>query len=328
MYKKIKKCSWLLCLSITLLSCTYGNQISTERLFEHVVIIGIDGLTIEGLKQGNTPIMDNLIATGAVKYNARTVIPTSTVPNWGAMIHGAGPEATGITSNRWMQPAATNMTPVVSNEAGVFPCIFHVVRTQLPDAEQSLFINWDGFGFTYHFERLRQRGVLNRFDIFRQGDIPLHYSAERTTERAIEYIIAERPTFFFVILNHVDGTGHDYGFTSEEYMWSVWHADKMVGRIMEAIDTAGMKNNTLVMVLSDHGGIGYRHGGETDTEIDVPFIFWGNGVKQNYEIQQPIYVFDVAATVAFALNLRIPFAWTGRPVLAAFEGYEEPDLSF
>ena len=328
MYKKMKVGAFLLSIGVLLLSCTGENNVSTERLFEHVVIIGIDGLTIDGLQRAETPIMDNLIATGAFKYNARAVIPTSTIPNWGAMIHGAGPEATGITSNRWMQPNAVNMTPVVTNEAGLFPCIFHVVRTQLPDAEQSLFINWDGFGFTYHFERLRQRGVLNRFDIFRQGDIPLHYSAELTTERAVEYIITERPTFFFVILNHVDGTGHDYGFTSDEYIQSVKHADSMIGLIMESIYAAGMKDNTLVMVLSDHGGIGYRHGGESDTEIDMPFIFWGNGVKRNYQIQQPIFVYDVAATAAFALNLRIPFAWTGRPVLAAFEGHSEPDLSF
>jgi hypothetical protein len=36
-------------------------------------------------------------------------------------------------------------------------------------------------------------------------------------------------------------------------------------------------------------------------------------------------MYDVAANVAFALNLKAPYAWTGRPTLPAFEGYSEPD---
>jgi len=327
MYKNKLIISGFISLGIMLLACNSGSRTSTERLFEHVVIIGIDGLTFEGLQQAKTPVMDNLIANGAVKYNARAVLPSSTVPNWGAMIHGAGPEVTGITSNSWMQPDARTMTPAVINGQGLFPGIFDVIRSQLPEAEQGLFINWDGFGFTHHFGRLHQRGVINRFDRYLQDEI-LHYSAEETARQAGDYLISQKPAFFFVIFNHVDGTGHDHDFGSDEYIWSVAHADSLVGHVMESLCKAGMKDNTLVMVLADHGGTGRKHGGETDEEANVPYMFWGTGIKKNYIIQQPVYAYDIAATVAFALNLKAPFAWTGRPVMAAFEGHPEPDLSF
>jgi predicted AlkP superfamily pyrophosphatase or phosphodiesterase len=309
---------FMLCIGILLMSCT-GRDGGRPVSFEHIVIIGIDGLTIEGLQKSETPVLNNLITNGAIKYDARTVLPSSTVPNWGAQIHGAAPEASGITSNNWQrQPDEPRMSPVVKNKAGFFPGIFDIIREQLPNAEQGLMLNWPGFGFAYHFENLLQRKVVNRFDIY--PDAP-----EEITRQACDYIISKKPTFFFIILNHVDGAGHDYGFKSEEYMQAVANADGIVGRIIDSIYTAGMKNNTLVMVLSDHGGAGRRHGGESDDEINIPYIFYGNGVKKNYKIQQPVYAYDIAATVAFALNLKVPYAWTGRPVLAAFEGYQEPE---
>ena len=52
-------------------SCT--EKSANKRPFEHVVVIGVDGLTVEGLKRAATPVMDNLIANGVVTYDTRTI---------------------------------------------------------------------------------------------------------------------------------------------------------------------------------------------------------------------------------------------------------------
>src|SRR5690606_40045096 len=39
----------------------------------------------------------------------------------------------------------------------------------------------------------------------------------------------------------------------------------------------------------------------------------------------PVYQYDNAATVAFALGIKTPMAWIGRPVKNAFEGFELGD---
>ena len=287
-------------------NATGGEEVSPVPT-EHVVVIGIDGLTIEGLMQANTPVMDDLTANGAFKYDARTVLPTLSAPNWGAMIHGAGPEANGIISNdhkKWMQP-------VDRSRMGKFPSIFNIIREQLPEAEQGAIFHWSGFG------QLFQEETVNRFDTYN--------SPEETTRQVCEYIISKKPTFLFVQLDHVDGAGHRYRYNRTDYLKAVENADSLTGLIMESIRQAGIADNTLVMIVSDHGGIRRVHGGESEDEINVPVIFYGNGVKKNYKIQQTVYMYDVAANVAFALNLKPPHSWTGRPTLAAFEGHPEPE---
>jgi hypothetical protein len=77
------------------------------------------------------------------------------------------------------------------------------------------------------------------------------------------------------------------------------------------------------MVVSDHGGIFYWHGGYAYEEISTPVIFSGPGVKKDYRINRQIYKYDVAADVAFAFGLEAPQVWTGRPARTVYEGFGE-----
>jgi predicted AlkP superfamily pyrophosphatase or phosphodiesterase len=298
------------CLGGLMQSCTCktGETGQTgKKLFEHVIVIGVDGMTSDGLMKAKTPVMDDLIAHGAFKYDARTILPTVSAPNWGAMLHGAGPEATGIISNNrdnWM-------TPVDKSRMGMFPNIFNIIREQMPDAEQGSIFHWGGFG------QLLQEEVVNRYNTYN--------SPEETTKQICDYITSKKPVLLFTQLDHVDGAGHGFGYqNTPEYLASIEKTDSLTGLIMESIRQAGMENNTLVMIVSDHGGINTGHGGVTLEELTVPVIYYGKGIKQNYKIQQTVYMFDVAANIAFALNLKMPHVWTGRPTLPAYEGYSEP----
>ncbi|WP_214225119.1 alkaline phosphatase [Pedobacter sp. B4-66] len=281
-----------------------------KPLFEHVVIIGIDGFSSEGLMKADAPVMHRMIAEGAFKYDARTVLPSSSSSNWSAMILGAGPEITGITSNDW-KPDGKGMKPVVVNKVGRSPSIYDIVRQQLPKAEQGIVFHWDDYG------RLLQKEMVNHYE-----------HAETETEAAVkfsEYLVAKKPVFALLHLDHVDGAGHKNGHMSAAYLQSIAKADSLIGMVLKSIEKSGMKDNTLVMIVSDHGGINKGHGGESAEEITIPVIYYGQGVKKGYKIQQPVYQYDVAATVAFALNLKVPYSWTSRPVKAAFVGFNEPE---
>ena len=80
----------------------------------------------------------------------------------------------------------------------------------------------------------------------------------------------------------------------------------------------------MIMVVSDHGGFTNTHGGMMYEELNTPIIFAGKGIKKNYEIQEQIYKYDVAANVCFALGLQQPQLWIGRPNKSAFAGFDEP----
>jgi len=287
-----------------------AQQKNGKPLFEHVIIIGIDGMSSAGLMKAEAPFMHRMIDEGAFKYNARTVLPSSSSSNWSAMILGAGPEITGITSNGW-KPDAKHMSPVVVNKVGRSPSIYDIIRQQRPQAEEGVVFHWDDYG------RLLQKEMVNYYE---------HGNTE--TEAAAKfaaYITAKKPTFALLHMDHVDDAGHSKGHMTPEYLKAIAKADSLIGTVLTAIDNAGMKDNTLVMIVADHGGINKGHGGESDEEITIPVIYYGKGVKKGYKIQQPVYQYDVAATVAFVFNLKVPYSWTSRPVKAAFVGFSEPE---
>ncbi|OMP77128.1 MULTISPECIES: alkaline phosphatase family protein [unclassified Chitinophaga] len=289
---------------ILLLPAFLKAQEKLPKGIEHVIIIGVDGMSPDGIKQAKTPVMHNLIAHGAVKWNVRTVLPSSSSPNWASMIMGAGPEQHGITDNDW-QRDKHSLPPVVANEEGIFPTIFGVLHQQYPKANIGAVYHWDDFG------RLFEKKAVNH---------DRHFNTEDSTAiDFIQYIRAEKPLFAFVHFDHVDHAGHEYGHGSPLYYQAVAKTDSLIGRIMESIPP-----NSLVIITADHGGKGKSHGGATPEEAEIAMIFSGKDVKPGYVITQPVYTYDLAATIAFALHARQPYAWIGRPVKSAFEGFSEP----
>src|SRR5690606_23128428 len=115
---------------------------------------------------------------------------------------------------------------------------------------------------------------------------------------------------------------------SPEYYESIAKADSLIGQIVEATKAAGIFEKTLFLICSDHGGLGKGHGGERLAEMEIPFILYGAGIKKGYGIEETVYQFDNAPTVAYAMGLKSPQAWIGRPVMGAFSGNEKPELTY
>ncbi|HEX5026002.1 MAG TPA: alkaline phosphatase family protein [Agriterribacter sp.] len=276
---------------------------------EHVIVIGVDGMSPDGIHNAKTPVMDGMIAGGSVKWNVRTVLTTSSSQNWASMIMGAGPEQHGVIDNDWERDDHT-LPPIVAGEEGIFPTIFGVIRQQKPDAEIGAVYHWGGFG------RLFEKKAVN-YD--------KHFSTEDSTATDfVHYIKTKKPAFGFVHFDHVDHAGHHDGHGTPEYYKAVEKADTLIGKILAAIKDAGIDGSTLVIITADHGGVGKGHGGATPQEAEIAMILHGKDIKKGYQIQQQVYTYDLAATIAFALHVTPPYAWIGRPIKAAFDGFEEP----
>lgn len=303
---RIQKISLLLCSCLLLLACQQGTDKKPVGI-KHVFVVGIDAMSSQGLEKADTPNMDYLIKNGAVSRSARTVLPSSSSSNWASMLAGSGVEVHGITSNEW-EPDNYALKPVSLTEYGIFPTVVNVVRKQLPEDKIGMIYHWDGFG------RLFEKNVAT---------VDKSYKTEIGTAQALaDYIREEKPTFTFTQLDDVDHDGHAYGHMTEKYLEGIHNADKCVGLVLQAVKDAGIENESLIIVVADHGGIGYGHGGQSWEEVTVPFILYGKGIKKGYEIQQQTYVYDVGPTIVFALGLEAPHAWTGRPMHSAFEGFE------
>ncbi len=275
---------------------------------DHVILIGVDGMSPHGIMNAVTPNLDMLMKDGAFNLHTRAVLPSSSSSNWASMLMGAGTMQHGITSNDWERDDH-QLLPIATGIEEIFPSIFSLIKMQKPDYKVAAIYHWKGLG------RLIERSVID-FDFYGETE-------EATTERASEVIIKNKPAFTLIHLDHVDGAGHDHGHKTETYYKAISKADSLIGSIINATKKAGIYEKTIFIVSSDHGGIGYGHGGETLDEVEIPFIISGPGIKKGYNIRQATYIFDIASTVAFLMDLQTPQAWIGRPIAGAFEGHEE-----
>ena len=123
----------------------------------------------------------------------------------------------------------------------------------------------------------------------------------------------------FIHLNEPDGVGHGIGHDTPEYYKELKNVDRRIGLIYQAIEEAGIADETIFMLSSDHGGTGKGHGGKSPEEIYIPWIIEGRGIKKNHEISDLIMTYDTAATIAWIFGLDMPQVWRGKPVLESIK---------
>ncbi|MCV6630530.1 MAG: alkaline phosphatase family protein [Flavobacteriaceae bacterium] len=298
---------------VIMISCNSKDGNKQPKGISHIVVIGIDGMSPDGIANAHTPMMDSMVANGASSFATRAVLPTSSGPNWGSMIMGADVEQHGITENSWEQTKYV-LPAVVSVRNNLFPSIFDLIRDQKPNAKTAAIYDWGTFG------RYVNEAVV---DINIDGD-----KEDGTTDAVVNTILEHQPDFTFVHIDHVDHAGHDHSHGSQAYYDAVAKADLLITRIVEATKEAGIYEKTMFIISSDHGGRGYSHGGATLGQIEVPFILYGAGIKKGYTIKEAVYQYDNPATVAFAMGLQTPQAWIGRPIKSVFVGQAEPTLKY
>ena len=101
------------------------------------------------------------------------------------------------------------------------------------------------------------------------------------------------------------------------YLATISLMDSQVGRVLDALDTSGMRDNTIVVLFSDHGW----HLGEKgitgkntlwERSTRVPLIFAGPGIKSNAKSNRPVELLDLYPTLA---------ELSGSPVKTGLEGH-------
>ncbi len=295
-------CRILVCLLGVFTALAAANTVAAPLPgVEHVVVVGIDGMTASSVTRAKTPNMHDIMTRGAFTLHGRSVDPSVSSPNWASMIMGSKPETHGITSNDW-KPGDTPATPT----------IFGLCRAAYPEAAIGAVYEWDGFGRLYNkmdvtFDANPKPGLWGRYA---KGES----NAYVTVQAAVAFIREKKPLLTFVHLDLVDHAGHSDGYDTEKYDLAVGVADTHVGQVMQAVRDAGMGDKTVFFVVSDHGGIGTGHGGKTAEETTVPWIMAGPGIAQGREITEAVCSAQTAPTIALLFGLTPPEKWTEKAV--------------
>lgn len=240
---------------------------------KHVIAISVDGLNpraLNRLGRTGTPNLHRLIKDeGAGTLNARTQLEmTVTLPNHTSMVTGRRIRASkgghGVTWND------DTVTKTVQQAAGhevdsVFTQVHEAGGTTAVYATKSKF---------WLFENSWPKAVdKNVIEVEKNGAVVKALRSDLATDPA---------SFSFVHLGKPDQVGHHAGWMSARYLRAVAQVDKLVGSIMTQVEsTPTLRNNTVIVLTSDHGGIpGTRnHAIKTNREdYRVAFAFWGAGI--------------------------------------------------
>lgn len=103
------------------------------------------------------------------------------------------------------------------------------------------------------------------------------------------------------------------------YFGAVTYVDEQLGRLLDAVDGAGLREDTVVCYSSDHGEMLGKFGmwGKTslyEDAVRVPMIAAGPGFTPGRRVTTPVTSLDLQAMLFRATGARRPEAWRGRPL--------------
>jgi predicted AlkP superfamily pyrophosphatase or phosphodiesterase len=248
----------------------------------------------DALDQANTPIIDELRAKGAYCPNAQSVHISFTLPSHASMLSGKTPDKHGLN----------------------FP---------------HPYIDWPGLNGQTLFSVAHDAGLETAMVLGKKklDYIVLPNSVDKLScadvhdtdvkEKAIEFIEEGLPDVLFIHFPDTDRVGHAYGWMSDNQLYAIEFVDGLVGEIVAALEGGGYLDNTLLIVTADHGGHYFGHGDDSPLDRTIPWLAVGPGVPQDVALGTSIHIYDTAATALRALELPIPEAWDGQPILEIFE---------
>lgn len=251
----------LLCLPL------FINAQTTKK----VLLIGIDGCRTDALKLANTPTIDNLITNGIYSPDALNDDITISGPGWSAILCGVWSNKHLSVDNSFVGTDYTNYPP--------------------------LFKHIEDFNANLHTVSICNWSPINDYIVQNYADYKLNVSSDSDVSiEAVNYLTINDPDIMFLHFDDVDHAGHSYGFSPDtsQYITAIESVDDFIAPIIQSISQRPNYTNEdwLILITTDHGGIGTSHGGNSIQEQKVFVIASGNSIAQNIIRKDSILAFD------------------------------------
>ena len=256
-----------------------------------VVIVSIDGLRPDAIFLASMSNLISLMLSGAFSLGAQTVFPSVTLVAHASMLSGQCPSKHGILWNEYLPERGytqgTNLFDL-AHAAGM---------------ETVMYIG---------VEKMRQIIAPPSLDQFVYID-----DSDSVIMGSLSANFPEDFGLLFVHLLATDIAGHEAGWMSQHQLNTIHLVDDALGMLLGELDARNLRGETLIIVTSDHGGLGGGHGTDAPEDMTIPWVAAGPGIQPG-TLTTRIHTMDTAATAAFSLGLSIPEEWDGVPVYEAF----------
>jgi len=258
-----------------LLSCFALSAADKSR---HVIVVSLDGFPAYALQNPNLPlpVLRRLAGEGASAEAMIPVNPTVTWPNHTAMVTGVNAVHHGVIYNgmpvRPGEGKALRIEPwVPKTELVQAPTVYDAAYAAgLTTAEVDWVAIYHPPTITWSFpelpsadgpveRELLQAGIVTQDELrnWKQTGNTMH---DDVWMRAAAHIIEKhRPNLLLLHLLLTDSVQHEYGARSLAANTALILADRQLQRILDAVDRAGIRDQTTLFVVSDHGFAAYHH---------------------------------------------------------------------
>lgn len=272
-----------------------GAQIvlASSGVADFVLLVTLDGLRGDAFVRDDTPALNLLREGGAWTDKAKTIDLTLTLPAHATLLSGYGVERTGV---RW------NYMPEKASRKSNVPTVFSILNDQL----------YTSAAF-FNKKKLVQLMDTEAMDVAEFCG----WNPKKASARACDYLAVNSPHLLFLHLAEPDSSGHRDGWMSEGYDRGIRNADKCINNVLKTLFQSGKTRRTLIVIASDHGGTGKKHGKSSIEETTVPLMFAGDMVKRG-RLPDNISITSVVPTILWALGAEVPLAMEGRVLTELF----------
>ncbi len=264
-----------------LISDHFASPLPEGKTKKKAIVIGYDGCRVDTFRvldpQKKSAICTLLAEgghaifsySGGVNYPAPNTQATSTAPSWCSMLTGVLADKHGITDNG--QPKE------------VEPKTLLLSLVEEGKAESSAFyVSWDG-----HFSKKNSTYINEKKYIAEKG-LPVNFKRALVDTGTKKNVLDDINSgdkcsdFIFLTLEYTDHNGHNTGFSlqNKNYVNGFRKADAAGAEFIEAIKARETydKEDWLILITTDHGGIGGSHGGPS-MEERITFIVSNKDLK-------------------------------------------------
>lgn len=336
------------------------DNLQNKNKGPNVIILGVDSLRFDHLVRNNYPYsiapnVENFLKKSVVFSKAYTPL-ARTFPSWMSILTGKYPSETGMRYNLIQRQYYTNSDPtlpeLLKEEYG-----YHTVHAM----DETRFCNLtpdDGFdelmqpvtGFIdFFFGRIHDFSLSNLYFNNRVGSvlfpfiinnraIPRLYDGKQFVQDIENKLasLSKKDRFFFsahlcaahwpyFLRGSKKGTRKKPLSTHEEYEESIKFADNQLGLILEAIKRNNIYDNSIIILLSDHGesfdSSEWGHGTSLydNSQNHIVLGIKPAGFNGHYEDDRIVSTIDLAPTVVNLLGVESNSHYTGQALFAKSE---------
>ncbi|WP_431028068.1 alkaline phosphatase family protein [Lysinibacillus sp. LZ02] len=274
---------------------------------KYVIVISYDAFSQDNWEMASQqPNLSKLIGNGAWTTKVKSVYPTLTYVIHTSYVTGVYPNKHGIYHNNPFQPFIPEedqswhwfrrdiKVPTIYDEAvrrgmNVAGILWPVsgkasIQYNMPEIKaiknenQALKILKNGSPFY----SMRMEYKYGRY---RKG-IEQPYLDDFSTMCAVDTIKRKKPNLLLLHLIELDDTKHALGTKGEHIEQAIRRMDKRLGDLMNAVEEAGIKENTTFIVVGDHGQLDVRY------KVYLNRLLKDNGLiyEENGELKWRAYV--------------------------------------